>query len=182
VSVLKNWLVEATSTAPFDVQLTVTTAGGDMTFGLAPDFWPALCNGTVNDCLPAGYYNASLDLSGCYTYNNVLPADGMTTVKTVTIRLAGKGTLMLDSLQMSNTTTLGQFADGVVKTVQTPYFILGDVSGDNDITTTDARMTMLHALDGYELQGHALLAADFNGDGEVTTTDARLIMLYALTH
>ncbi len=61
-----------------------------------------------------------------------------------------------------------------------PTYIVGDVSGDGVITTTDARMAMLHALEGTELTGDALAAADFNGDGEITTLDARNIMLYAL--
>ncbi len=182
VATLKNWLVEATSTAPFDVQLTVTTAGDDMTFGLAPDFWPALCTQTVNGCLPAGYYQTSLDLSGCYSYNNVMPADGKTTVKQVVIKLGGKGTLSLDTLQMSNTSFAGQFADGVVKSDESARYIMGDTTGDQKITTSDARLAMLHAIGGHELTGYTVLAADMNGDGDVTTTDARLIMLYALTH
>ncbi len=62
-----------------------------------------------------------------------------------------------------------------------PPYTLGDVNGDNTVTTTDARMAMLHALDSTELIGTALLAADFNKDGDVTTQDARLMMLYALT-
>ncbi len=182
VTVLKNWLVNASSTTAFDVQMTVTTAGGDATYGLAPDFWPGLCEGTVNGCLPAGTYNKALNLYSCYEFNGVIPADGITTVKTVTIKLDGKGTLTLDALQMSNGSAAGRFADGVVKSVKTPAYILGDVSGDKDITTTDARMAMLHALESYTLEGNMFLAADFNTDGEVTTLDARLIMLHALTH
>ncbi len=63
-----------------------------------------------------------------------------------------------------------------------PTLLMGDVSGDGKVTTSDARLTMLHALESNQLTGDALTAADFNGDGDITTTDARLIMLYALTN
>jgi len=63
---------------------------------------------------------------------------------------------------------------------EAPAFMQGDVNGDGEITTSDARMAMLHALGGMELTGQALMLADYNGDGDVSTTDARLMIMAAL--
>ena len=60
--------------------------------------------------------------------------------------------------------------------------IHGDVNGDGDATTTDARLAILHKLGALSLDTAYRTAADFNGDGDVTTLDAREILLYNLTH
>ena len=53
--------------------------------------------------------------------------------------------------------------------------LMGDVNGDGQIDTTDAKIIMQYDL-GMPNIDIDLLAADVNGDGVVDTTDAKLIM------
>ncbi len=124
VSVLKNWLMNVSSTADFDVKLKVTTAGADASYGLVSDFYPSYTGVLSNGCIPAGSYSKRHDLLSCYTYNNVLPADSISIIKEVTIKLASVGTLSLFACQLSNTTYGGYFADGIYKTESTPKNVL----------------------------------------------------------
>ncbi len=124
VSVLKNWLVNVSSTADFDVKLKVTTAGADASYGLVSDFYPSYTGVLSNDCIPVGSYSKLHDLLSCYTYNNVLPADSISIIKEVTIKLASVGTLSLFACQLTNTTYGGYFADGICKTETTPKNVL----------------------------------------------------------
>jgi hypothetical protein len=58
-----------------------------------------------------------------------------------------------------------------------PYArITGDVDGDGDITSTDARLALQAAVGKVDLSEDEAAAADVDGDGEVTSTDARLIL------
>ncbi len=65
---------------------------------------------------------------------------------------------------------------------EAPAYVLGDVNADGMITTSDARLAILHALGGAELEGNALICADYNKDGDVSTLDARMMMLAALSN
>ncbi len=136
VAKLQNWLLNVSATTNFDVQLQVTTAASDYTFGLASDFYPALCDATVDGLIPAGTYQKDVNVYGCYTYNGVAPANGISTVKNVIITLGGKGTVTFNALLLSSATYAGVFADGVYeeggntapKTVfETTYPVSGDV-------------------------------------------------------
>lgn len=57
-----------------------------------------------------------------------------------------------------------------------PYRAKGDVDGDGQITSTDARLTLQQSAGKVELDKTAKRAADVDGDGDVTSTDARLIL------
>ena len=57
-----------------------------------------------------------------------------------------------------------------------PQILLGDVNGDGQVDTTDAKLVMQYDLDLIDETGLELDAADVNGDGQVDTTDAKLIM------
>lgn len=64
-----------------------------------------------------------------------------------------------------------------------PPFTLGDVDGNGNINTTDARLTLQAAVGKIQLSNisdTAELAADVNRDGRVNTTDARLILQKAV--
>lgn len=122
VSVLKNWLVNLNSSAKFDIKLTVTTSNGDATYGLVSEFGPAFS--AANGYIPAGNYSKSFDLLSCYTWNGVLPASGISTVKTMTVKLGSAGTLNIHASQLTNTTYGGYFADGVYKEESTPKNVL----------------------------------------------------------
>ncbi len=55
--------------------------------------------------------------------------------------------------------------------------VCGDVNGDGNSSTVDARATVKHTLGGTTtLDTVALLAADYNRDGKVDTVDAREIL------
>ncbi len=132
VSSLSNLLLKADSTVRFDIQPLFTTAGDDARYGLVSDFWPNLCEARDNGFIPAGKYDHVLDLKSCFTWNNVLPADGFTTAKQVRILLGGQGVLKLNALQVSNVTECGRFADGVYQSVTTP-----SVSVTSNVYTID---------------------------------------------
>ncbi len=55
-------------------------------------------------------------------------------------------------------------------------YILGDVDGNGQLTTSDAMYTLQHALGIITFEGVALKAADFDGNGEINTADARDIL------
>ncbi len=58
--------------------------------------------------------------------------------------------------------------------------VTGDINRSGDLSTTDARLAILCALEGTTLAADQLAAADVNKDADVSTLDARLIMLDAL--
>jgi hypothetical protein len=57
-----------------------------------------------------------------------------------------------------------------------PEGLLGDVNGDGEVNTTDAKLVMQYDLGLIDETGLDLSVADVNGDGAVNTTDAKLIM------
>ncbi|MBO5797301.1 MAG: dockerin type I repeat-containing protein, partial [Clostridia bacterium] len=58
--------------------------------------------------------------------------------------------------------------------------IPGDVDGDEQITSTDARLTLQFYAGKVSEEDLTVEAADVDGDGTITSTDARLILqLYA---
>lgn len=138
VSELKYWLIDVEATTRFDIQLIVTTASGEASYGLVSDFWPNLCAARDGDYIPAGIYAGAQDLCSSFTWNKVLPADGITTVKQVKILLGGAGALHIHALQTANTTQAGRFADGIYATETTPkttpesdVYVVGDVYVEN---------------------------------------------------
>ncbi|MBQ3068783.1 MAG: metallophosphoesterase [Clostridia bacterium] len=120
ITSLKNLLVDVTSSAPFDIQLSVTTSADDARYGLVSEFWPNLCEALDNGYIPAGSYRGAFDLHSCFAWNKVVPADGMTTVKQIKFVLNGAGTLQVKALQLSNTTAFGRFEDGQYQAGSTP--------------------------------------------------------------
>ncbi len=178
VSVLKNWLINVQSTADFDIKLNVTTTVGDTTYGLVSEFGPAFSS--TGGSIPAGSYWKNFDLLSCYTWNDVLPANGMSTVKSVTITLACAGTLDLHALQLTNTTYGGYFADGVYKSETTPRTVLesdvytvenGYISGVAANTTLDSWMANIdsaYTVTVYE-NGTAVSGATLAKTGQTVT-------------
>ncbi len=174
VDMLRNWLLKANATAAFDIAVTATTASGDVTFSLAADYWPELCEAKDNGYLPAGAYEKAVDLYSAYTYNGIAPADGFSIVKTVTVTLNGAGSVVLDALQLSTATTVATIADDVTRTDETPD-AKGDVNGDGAVNTMDVRAILKFTIDG-NLTPAQQAAADVNGDGIANTMDCREIL------
>ena len=53
---------------------------------------------------------------------------------------------------------------------------LGDVNGDGNVNSRDARMLLLHLADMAEPGRVDLIAADYNQDGNVNSRDARMLL------
>ncbi|MBO5797034.1 MAG: CotH kinase family protein [Clostridia bacterium] len=71
-------------------------------------------------------------------------------------------------------------ADTYGATVRIAETALGDVDGDEGITTTDARLVLQYAVGKITDSDLTLAVADVDGDKAYTTTDARLILQYAV--
>ncbi len=171
---LRNLLFKADATATFDITLTASTSADDVTFGLAADFWPDLCDAKDNGYLPSGQYEKAVNLYSAYTYNGLAPADGMSTVRTVTVTLGSTGELVLEALQLSTDTAVTAMADGMTAADTTPDQ-KGDVNGDGAINTMDVRRILQFTIDG-DLTPEQQAVADVNGDGAANTMDCREIL------
>lgn len=185
VSLLKNLLVDVSSDVRFDVSILATTSVDDRAFGLVSDFWPGLCEAKDGEYLPAGDYYTALDFNSCYTWNDVLPTGGISTIRNVTVTLGGAGTLTLDALQLAPSATFASFSDGVVKEgasdQPTLPGVLGDVNNDGGITTADARLILQYVVGGAQFSLTQKALGDYDGDGGVSTSDARAILKHTVT-
>ncbi len=179
-----NWLFDLTSTTGFDVQLHATVSIGEWDFGLVSDFWPNLCDTLIDGYLPAETYTGVCDLLSCYTWNKILPENGISTIMQVKIILSGEGTLTLNKLQVANTTDFFSYADGVYKedssTAVVEPNLAGDLNYDEFVTTADARLVLLYLANAVTLNDTQVLAADFNGDGTIDAIDVRAMLLKVL--
>lgn len=57
---------------------------------------------------------------------------------------------------------------------------LGDVNGDNKVTTSDARLILRYSLRLENLEEEYVQYGDIDGDGKVTVTDARIALRLAI--
>ncbi|MBQ3094454.1 MAG: hypothetical protein IJC52_04705, partial [Clostridia bacterium] len=176
---LKRWLINVEANVRFDIELLVTTADGDRTFSLRDDFYTHFTDTPDGDYIPAMTGSAGLDFLGCYTYNQVLPTDGNSTVKKVTIRVGGVGTVVIDEIQLAANDVLISFADGAAKSDSTPdvTYERGDADQDGAVDTTDVRAMLFFAVDDAALTAVQLATADYDADGVVTTSDARALLM-----
>ena len=116
VKTLNRLLVSIDADVRFDIALTVTTTDGDRTFSLRNDFYPDFTSAPDGEYIPAMTGSRGLDFYSCYTWNKIAPADGNSTVKTVTVRVGGTGTVVINAIQLAANDTLTSFADGEYKT------------------------------------------------------------------
>ncbi len=183
IDALKRWLISMDSAVPFNISLLVTHADGEGYVSLVNDYYPTFVEtAPTNGYLPAWTGNQGFDLQNYYVYNNIVPTSGISTVKEVHINLGGAGTATFSGIQLSRNYQLIGFEDGVYKTdavtdTPIPPVINGDVNGDGEITTSDARMILNYTVGVETLTAAQIAAADYDGDGEVTTTDARDILM-----
>jgi len=177
-----NWLFDLVATTGFDVQIKASCLTGDWDFGLVADFWPGLCDTLEDGYLPAETYFGVCDLYSCYTWNNIVPADGISNIRFVTVKLAGKGSVTLNSLQVSNTTDIVNYADGIVKsdsstgTVTPTPSDKGDIDLNGKVDTADARTFLKFSVGNITLTEEQKDAADYDGDGALSTGDVRKML------
>lgn len=190
---VSRWLFSVESDVRFDVVIKATTSVGDWDFGLCADFYPNITGEQDSGYIPAMTGSRGLDFKSCFTYNNILPENGITTVKTVTIRVGGKGTTYINALQLANSDALVLFYDGISKSETTPtetpddndrpeepMVLLGDLNSDGNVTTVDVRLLLQYTTGAVTLTSDQLNAADYDGSGMITTSDARQILLLLL--
>jgi len=167
----------------YDIELVVTTSEGDRIVSLAQDFWPDLCAERDGDYLPAKEQMAGLNLIGVYTFNGVMPEGGVSTVKKVIVQAGGKGSVIVNTVQINDNDTLVLFPDGKVVSDYSPKgevtlpVLPGDVDNDGSVGTSDARAVLMFTVGLVDLDDTQLVAADINSDGNVSTTDARDILM-----
>jgi len=129
-------------------------------------------------------------LSGSYTIENgmIEPLQPGTTAED--LKTAMDHSDMLSVTDQNGHTVSGKLATGMTLSLtvngsavdSATVIVCGDINGDGNSSTTDARLAILYKLGGIALETAGITAADFNGDGEVTTLDAREIMLYNLNN
>ncbi|MBQ3094071.1 MAG: N-acetylmuramoyl-L-alanine amidase, partial [Clostridia bacterium] len=177
VNTLKRLLMCAESDVAFDVELTVTHAGGTGKMSLTSDYYPAMNVEPVNGFIPAWSGTVGMDLYNYYAWNNVIPADGKSTVTMVEVKLGGAGTLYLNSLQLSENDRILNFRDGVYKDETCTGRMNGDVNESGKVDTTDARFVVKYSTDSSALTAEQLTFADYNGDGAVDSNDVRAMLM-----
>ncbi len=185
LNAVSRWLFSVDSDVRFDVVLKATTANGDWDFGLCADFHPNITGEQDGGYIPAMTGSRGLDFKSCFTYNNFLPENGITTVKTVTVRVGGKGTTYINALQLANSDALVMFYDDVTKSETTPTetpddndrptptVTRGDINDDGNVTTADARMILQYTTGTITLTSEQQDAADYDESGMITTADVR---------
>ncbi len=173
-------LMDVQSTVPFNVSMDITSANGDATIEFRKEFFDVFGYTEAPDAIAAGTWKTDMNLNGYFYYNGGL-VDSVT-IRSITITLEGKGDLSLAALQAHRSFNTAYVTNEIYETgsYTAPSQQLGDINGDGEITTTDARIAMLFALDGTTLTDEQRAAADMNGDGDITTLDARLMMIEAL--
>ena len=89
------------------------------------------------------------------------------TVGSVTVWENGTATLSAATVKTGMTLTVSGIADSWT------LVVAGDLNGDGDVNTTDARLVLVYTLQGSSTDGAMQLAADFNQNGAVNTGDVR---------
>ncbi len=102
------------------------------------------------------------------------------TVEGGTLEYAGSRTLNSDYAKGDFLTL--KISVTAVKAADGPEYLLGDVDGDGEIKTGDARLALRRAIDleTYTPESREFKACDINLDGSVKTGDARMILRKAI--
>lgn len=77
------------------------------------------------------------------------------------------------------TVQVGADSEEVFFTVELAKTVLGDVTGDEQVTEQDATWIMQHVVSTRVLSAFEVGVADVNGDGRLSPFDARLVQQYA---
>ncbi len=183
VNTLKRLLLDLEANTPFNVTLTVTHKNGEGTMTLADDFYPSFTEAfPASGYIPAWSGTAALDFFSYYNYNGILPADGLSVVKSVKVSLGGQGSATVRAIQLAPTDQLVSITDNVVKfdscegRSDPEPSLIGDVNGDNAVTTVDARLIISYLIGEGSLDEAQVAIADHDGNGTVNTGDVRSIL------
>ncbi len=116
VNSLTRLLVGIDADTAFNITLYVTHANGEGTLSLCSDY----CYDFVAEFPADGYIpgpfegTRGLSLYGYYSYNNIIPADGMSTITKMVVSLKGAGTSYFNSVQIAANDRIMVFSDNVI--------------------------------------------------------------------
>ncbi|MBR5135016.1 MAG: dockerin type I repeat-containing protein, partial [Clostridia bacterium] len=159
-----------------------TNANGNATMNFKDEYFNVFGLEGAFDTLPAGDWNVNMNLLGYYEWNGGAVTESQ--IKSVTITLTAPGTLTLNALQAARTDTVNYVEDGANSNGSLGGkvdVLLGDVNGDDTVTTIDARMIISHILGAAQLSNDQLAVSDYNNDASVSTMDVRAILMSVLT-
>ncbi len=117
VEKFQRFLIAVESPVKFDITLTLTNSNGTGEVSLASDF----CYDFVKTFPADGYIpgpfegTRGLSLYGYFSYNNIIPANGISTITKVTLSIGGAGTAYFNSIQVAENDVIMVFRDGVYK-------------------------------------------------------------------
>ncbi|MGN0172583.1 MAG: thioester domain-containing protein, partial [Acutalibacteraceae bacterium] len=97
--------LSVSSEVPFQIALLDNSSVGisDKWILMSGDFYPAfgLTEAPADNLIPAGSYNVSLYLKGCYTYNNTYPEDHTLHIDALALEPSGPGRFEVSALSLS---------------------------------------------------------------------------------
>lgn len=156
-------LVSDTATAPWLTFLDCSTAT------------PFMNSGAENwNSYTASEQFASGGMTGCVDMRSLLldPANTTWTVNQLNIYGNGAADLQIAYLFFGDAPVTADVPD------ETPDVVMGDVDGDGELTTADARVTLFEALSLDKAFTDAQNAlADMNGDSRINTSDVRNMLV-----
>ncbi len=153
---LPHWVVSAASSTYFDVSMVVSTSQGDRYVSIVSDYYNYFGYDAYPELgLEPGQFTKSFNLLGMYNWHNILPADGKSVVRKVSVELRGEGSVSLYACQMGNVTFEHLFTDTVQKadawagnvSVEDASYILNTdtevlLTTNNHLTVAQTRNTM----------------------------------------
>ncbi|MBR5134431.1 MAG: InlB B-repeat-containing protein [Clostridia bacterium] len=136
------WVVSLGATTNFDLSITVTTSDGDRRIAVSEDYYNLFGYDTrPENGMNGGTFVKSFNLLEMYQWHGILPSDGKSTVKAISVELRGTGRLVLRADQLSNTPIEHYYTDAVTKSGSWT----GDVRVENEDyvlnTDTDVLLT-----------------------------------------
>lgn len=113
--------------------------------------------------------------SGDLVLINVVPSEGVT-YKDVQVSVSTSGTAQVGK---------ARFVTSSLEEVELDAYVaglLGDVNGDNKITSQDASLVLQNAVGkiSADTEGYEVVAANANGDDKITSQDASLVLQFAV--
>lgn len=87
-------------------------------------------------------------------------------------------TVLVDMLDNDSVTSMPDFTFVSYTISPEKTFLIGDPSGNGEISAYDAALILQHKTGAPLLEGNALLAADVSGNGEVSALDASYVLSY----
>ncbi len=171
---LPHWIVSAGASTYFDVSMVVSTSEGDRTVSLVGDYYNYFGYDSYPELgLEAGQFSKAFNLLGMYNWHNILPADGLSVIRKVTVELRGNGGISLYAFQMGNVPLERFFTDTVVKSDSWA----GNISVENDDyvlnTDTDVLVTTkagLTAAETKDSMNNGQYVRFFRDNVEITDT------------